>query len=164
MQRSAAVRLGTALLACMVAAPASAEETGFDDELWITTGFRSHHKNNRHRYNERNDGIGVEWRWAAHWQANAGHYRNSVRRSSNYAQLAWTPVETALPLELRLRAGASVGVVNGYRKVRNGGYFGTLVPVVSVESRYVGLNFLYIPSVGKRVDGAYAVQLKLRVD
>jgi hypothetical protein len=48
--------------------------------------------------------------------------------------------------------------------VRHGGYWATLVPVVSLESRHVGLNFVYIPSVGKRVDGAYALQLKVRVD
>jgi hypothetical protein len=57
-----------------------------------------------------------------------------------------------------------VGAVNGYPKVRHGGYWATLVPMVSLESRRVGLNFVYIPSVGKRVDGAYALQVKLRVD
>ncbi|MEW6705165.1 MAG: hypothetical protein AB1430_09980 [Pseudomonadota bacterium] len=166
MQLMSGMRSGAALLLALglgVPALAQAQAPDFERELWVTSGFRSHHTKNRARYNERNDGLGLEWRWAPDWQVNAGHYRNSVRRGSTYAQLGWTPLETTLPLELRLRAGAAVGVINGYTKVRRGGYFGTLVPVVSLESRHVGLNLVYIPSVGKRVNGAYALQLKVRV-
>ncbi|MED5618658.1 hypothetical protein [Ideonella sp. BN130291] len=144
-------------------ADASPAVSGFERELWVATGFRSHHTAHASRYNQRNDGLGLEWRWSPQVQFNAGHYRNSVRHGSTYAQVAWTPLDTALPSDFRVRGGASVGVINGYPKVRHGGYFATLVPVMSLEWQRVGINFLYIPSVGKRVDGAYAVQLKLRV-
>jgi hypothetical protein len=162
-------RLSAALLlACGALSTAQATDgpadSGFDRELWVTSGFLSHHIHHHSRYNEHNDGLGLEWRFLQDWQLNAGHYRNSVHHGSSYAQLGWTPLQRELPLDLRLRAGFSVGAVNGYPKVRHGGYWATLVPVVSLESRRVGLNFVYIPSVGKRVDGAYALQLKVRMD
>jgi hypothetical protein len=164
------VRCAAALLACgLVALPAVAADAGhggdasFERELWVTSGFLSRHTHHRSRYNEHNDGLGVEWRFAGQWQANAGHYRNSVRHGSTYLQLGWTPLQAQLPMDLRMRSGFSLGAVNGYPKVRRGGYWATFVPVVSLESERVGLNFVYIPSVGKRVDGAYALQLKLRV-
>lgn len=158
--------------ACVIAgttAPAFAQadppaDGAFRQQLWLSTGFLSHHTAHAARYNQHNDGAGLEWRWAPDLQLNAGHYRNSVRHGSTYAQLAWTPLDSPLPLDLRVRAGASVGVINGYPKVNHGGYFATLVPVVSMEwKRRVGLNLVYIPTVGKRVDGAFAIQLKLQL-
>jgi hypothetical protein len=172
-------RIVATLMACGLAAGAAmAEEVGGEEasgaapsssaapspqELWVTSGFLSHHTAHAHRYNQHNDGLGVEWRFADDWQLNAGHYRNSVRHGSTYGQLAWAPLQAAMPLDLRLRAGASVGLIDGYPKVRHGSWFGTLVPAVMLEGSRVGLNFVYIPTVGKRVDGAYAVQLKFRV-
>jgi hypothetical protein len=64
----------------------------------------------------------------------------------------------------RLRAGGSIGLINGYPKVRHNKVFATLVPALSVETRRVGLNLVYIPSLGKRVDGAFALQAKVRLD
>jgi hypothetical protein len=136
-------------------------------ELWVTTGFLSHHtgQSTRYRYNEHNDGIGLEWHWAPQWQLNAGHYRNSVRRNSSYLQAAWMPWAHEWPdAGWRMQAGASLGVVNGYPKVEHSRYFGTLVPALALEGRRFGANLVYIPSVGKKVDGAFALQLKLRVD
>lgn len=143
------------------AANASAEE--FQRELWVTSGFLSHHTQHASRYNQHNDGLGLEWRWAQDFQLNTGHYRNSLRHGSTYAQLGWTPLDHQLSPSLKWQAGASVGVINGYPKVRHGGYFATLVPAMTLEWGRVGVNLLYIPSVGKRVDGAYAVQLKFKV-
>lgn len=167
MDLALAVRTSIALLACSLSAPALASygtEDQPEHELWVTSGFLSHHTQNSNRYNQHNDGLGVEWRWTADWQFNAGHYRNSVRHGSTYAQMGWTPLQTALPLDLRLRAGASVGVINGYSRVRDGGYFATLVPMVTVETGRIGLNLVYVPTIGKRVDGAFALQLKLHVN
>lgn len=147
-------------------APAASAPSGFDRELWVTTGFLSHHTGHstRYHYNEHNDGLGLEWRVSPDWQFNAGHYRNSVRRGSTYFQAAWMPVEEPLGDDLRLRAGASLGLINGYPKVNHRRYFATLVPALSIETHRFGLNVVYIPSVGKKVDGAFALQLKVRVD
>jgi len=131
-------------------------------ELWVTTGFRSHHTGNNGLYNEHNSGLGAEWRFARDWQLNAGHYKNSMSRGSSYLQAAWMPLELALPAQARLRGGASVGAVNGYPAVKDGGWFPTLVPTLALEWQRIGLNLVYIPSIGKRVDGAIALQLKVR--
>jgi hypothetical protein len=135
----------------------------FEKELWLTTGFLSHHTGHAHKYNQHNDGLGAEWRVAPQWQFNAGHYRNSVRHGSTYLQAGWMPLDEQPAEGWRVRGGASVGLIDGYPKVRHGGYFPTLVPALSLETSRIGLNTLYIPSVGKRVDGAFAIQLKLRV-
>lgn len=36
-----------------------------DSQLWLTTGFRSHHFKRSAAYNENNSGIGFEWRFDA---------------------------------------------------------------------------------------------------
>jgi len=128
---------------------------------WITTGFVSKHQSDNHLYRENNPGLGVEWHWSGSWRVHAGHYRNSVNRSSNYLQLAWMPLHWGSGA-LDLRAGASVGVVNGYPGTRDGDYFPTLVPTLTLEYRRVGVNLVYIPSVWN-VDGVVAVQFKLKL-
>lgn len=150
------------------AAPTAASVDASDDGthgLWLTSGFLSHHtgQSTHYRYNQHNDGVGLEWHQSPSWQFNAGHYRNSVRHGSTYLQAAWMPLGLHLGDGVRLQAGASLGVVNGYPKVDHGGYFPTLVPALALEGRRVGVNLVYIPSVGKRVDGAFALQLKLRL-
>ena len=154
-------------LSCLAAAPARAqaagESAGFKQEVWVASGFLSYHVRNRDQYRQGNSGIGAEWRFARQWQLNAGHYNNSVGRASNYFQVGWMPLNLGADDGWRLRAGASLGVVNGYPNARNGGYFPTLVPVLSVEWKRVGMNVVYIPTVGGRVDGAVALQLKARV-
>ena len=160
--------LGLALLAAGPAAwaddvPASAPAPApFKSRLWVESGFWSHHTEPRKvgSYRENNYGLGLEWQFAESWQLNAGHYRNSVNRPSNYLQVGWTPLSWSPMEDLTFTAGASVGVVNGYPKIHEG-YFPTLIPMASVEWRRIGVNLVYIPSVG-RIHGAYAAQLKLR--
>ncbi|MCW7539353.1 hypothetical protein OOT46_16025 [Aquabacterium sp. A7-Y] len=144
------------------AAPASAEADS-GPQLWVTSGFVSHHTRHADRYRSANTGIGVEWHVSRRWQLNAGHYTNSVNGASNYVQAGWAPLSLDLGERTRLRAGASLGVVNGYRSVRDGGYFPTLVPMLALEHRRIGANLVYIPSLGNRVDGAFALQVKARL-
>lgn len=140
-----------------------AQNESFEHEVWLASGFRSHHMGASVAYNEHNAGVGAEWRFTRDWQLNAGHYNNSMSHGSTYVQAAWMPIERTLAPHWRLRGGASVGIVDGYPPVRRGRFFPTLVPALSLEWRRVGLNLLYIPSIGKRVDGAIALQVKARV-
>jgi hypothetical protein len=129
---------------------------------WLTSGFVSHHHQNNHRYRENNTGIGGEWHVTPSWRLHVGHYKNSVHRRSNYLQGAWMPLHLGAGA-LHLRLGASVGVVNGYPQANGGGYIPTLVPTLELSYHRVGMNLVYIPTVGGRVDGAVAVQFKLRL-
>lgn len=161
-QGLAGVALGLALLAAAAGAQAADEPVPFKPRYWLETGFWSHHTTPRAvgSYREQNYGLGLEWQFAQSWQLNAGHYRNSVNRPSNYLQVGWSPLNWSPTDNLTFTAGASVGVVNGYPKIHEG-YFPTFIPMAAVEYRRVGLNLVYIPSVG-RIHGAYAAQLKLR--
>ncbi len=135
----------------------------FKPQLWLDSGFWSHHTkpnaNASKPYREHNAGLGVEWRFKPQWQVNAGHYRNSLDEASNYLQLGWMPLNWSPAGDLKLEFGGSVGVVNGYPGIANKGYFPSLVPVATAEWRRVGINLVYIPSIG-RIHGAYAAQLK----
>lgn len=141
-----------------------AEAAEFKPQLWLDSGFWSHHtkQNAGKPYREHNAGLGVEWHFKPQWQVNAGHYRNSLDEASNYLQLGWMPLSWSPAANLKLEFGGSVGVVNGYPGIADRGYFPSLVPVATVEWRRVGLNLVYIPSVG-RIHGAYAAQLKFLV-
>lgn len=144
--------------------PAAGAE--FTQQLWLDSGFWSHHTrsntNSGKPYREHNAGLGLEWHFKPQWQVNAGHYRNSLDEPSNYLQLGWMPLSWSPVGDLKLELGGSVGVVNGYPGIADKGYFPSLVPVATVEWRRVGINLVYIPSIG-RIHGACAAQLKFLV-
>ena len=171
--------LGAALLAGLMslsggaqAANEAADEAANDAEaaaefkpqLWLDSGFWSHHTkpNASKPYREHNAGLGLEWHFKPQWQINAGHYRNSLDEPSNYLQLGWMPLSWSLATHLKFEFGGSVGVVNGYPGIADKGYFPSLVPVATAEWRRVGVNLVYIPSIG-RIHGAYAAQLKFQM-
>lgn len=145
--------------------PASRSDAASESQWWLASGFWSHHTRRADRYQQDNTGVGIEWHgpgeWNA-WQINAGHYRNSRNKPSNYLQVGWMPLQLPLPAGVLLKGGASVGMVNGYPRMHGGGYFATLVPALSAQWQRLGVNLVYIPSVGT-VDGAFALQAKLRV-
>lgn len=157
----AVLTLGLLLLPRSASAESTDPAIPFEHEIWGASGFWSHHTQHESRYREVNRGLGLEWVFTPQWQLNVGRYSNSVYRQSNYLQAGWMPLDFRWG-PLRTRAGASIGVVNGYPRVRNGGYFPAVVPALSVEAWRVGMNVVYIPSVGT-TDGAVAAQLKVRL-
>jgi hypothetical protein len=157
------------LMSALLLPPAAAAQTPPGDNdashLWLSSGFWSHHTRRADRYQQNNTGAGIEWHGAGAWQdfqVNAGHYRNSRNRPSNYLQVGWMPLQLSLPAGFELSGGASVGAVNGYPRMKGGGYFPTFVPALSLQWQRLGMNLVYIPSVGT-VDGAFALQLKVRL-
>lgn len=125
-------------------------------ELWVTSGFVSKHlkaPDAGKTYNERNPGLGLEYSLSPTWAVSGGFYKNSWYRRSQYLQAVWTPAEFG-PVKL----GIAMGVVNGYPLVNKGGYFPTLLPVLSFG--YV--NLTYVPSVMEN-SGAVALQFKVQI-
>jgi hypothetical protein len=88
----------------------------------------------------------------------AGVIDNSDRRTSHYAGWYWQPVSLG-----PVRLGGVVGVIDGYPKFHDGGWFPAVLPAASVEYKRVGLNVLVIPTYKDRVHGAISFQLKLKV-
>lgn len=56
-----------------------------------------------------------------------------------------------------------MGAFDGYPRYRNGDWFLAALPVLAVEYKRVGVNFVIVPTIPNRLDGAISVQLKLRV-
>lgn len=131
-------------------------------QIWLTSGFLSHHFKRDAGYNEQNTGIGAELYFDDSNAIAAGIYRNSVRRTSHYLQYAWSPLSVG-----PFRLGAAIGLIDGYPKLRGGRVALSIMPIASYHfkafDRDAGLNLVYIPTIAPRVDGALALQLKIRL-
>lgn len=126
-------------------------------EIWLNVGGFSRHFDRSKHHNERNFGIGVEWRTSPELSYMAGVYDNSVGKHSQYLAANWQPWSLG-PVKL----GAAVGLMNGYPAMKRGGTFFAALPMASIEGRRFGVNLGLIPSM-KDVDGAVMLQFKLRV-
>ena len=91
-----------------------------------------------------------------------GSYINSNRARTHYGAYEWRPLHWQVA-GLDVGAGVALGAFDGYPNYRNGGWFVAPLPLLSVEGRYVGVNLSVIPTIRNRLDGALAVQIKLRV-
>lgn len=125
--------------------------------VWLNIGGFSRHFNREARYNERNFGVGLEWRHSPEVALMAGVYDNSLRKPSQYAAVNWQPWQIG-PIKL----GAAIGVLNGYPAIERGGTFFAALPMATLEGRRFGVNLGVIPSM-KNVDGALLPQFKLRI-
>lgn len=134
-------------------APAHAE----DSALWVNFGGFSKHFQDNGR-NETNLGLGAEYRFHEDVSIMAGYHENSLRLRTKYAAVNYQPLEIG-----PLKVGASVGFMDGYPAMKNGGSFFAALPMVTWEGERFGLNFGVIPNIpSKHVEGAFVVQLKVK--
>lgn len=126
-------------------------------QFWVNLGGMSQHFENASRFNQQNFGFGIEYQVDPRRYLVLGGYHNSVRKETRYVGGAWMPLAVG-PVKL----GVIAGVADGYPKMRNGGFFPIALPVVSVETKHVGANFVIMPSVADKVSGCVALQLKYR--
>ncbi|CAN7324934.1 hypothetical protein LJR289_001728 [Pseudoduganella sp. LjRoot289] len=159
-----AVHLALAALATSLPA-AAADNNPFElvenkplGELWINPGFYSYHFDRERNLNDRNPGIGAEYRFSTVAAATAGRFYNSDRQYSNYAGVYYQPLAIG-----PVRLGAVVGGFSGYPKMRDGGWFLAAIPVLSVEYQRVGANIAVIPRYKDRLYGALSIQLKFKL-
>ena len=127
-------------------------------QAWLNAGFYSYHFQRDKGLDDRNPGIGAEYRFSTVASATAGRFYNSDRAYSNYAGLYCQPFAIG-----PVRLGAVLGGFNGYPKMRGGGWFLAAIPVASFEYRSVGLNLSIVPSYKDRLHGALSFQLKFKV-
>ncbi len=159
--------IASALAALAAGAALANEADPTSGSVWVTTGFVSKHTSQQHApaqgWNENNVGIGIEYVFGSNWLIEGGAYRNSVYKTSHYAQAVWSPdLVTWSSGDWTFRLGTAVGVVDGYPRMGGGGYFPTLLPVASAQWRRVGVNLTYVPSTAGNVAGAVALQAKFR--
>ena len=127
-------------------------------ELWLNPGMYSYHFQQNKGLNSNNFGLGAEYRYSTVSSITAGTFRNSDRQSSRYVGWYWQPLAAG-----HARLGASIGVINGYPKMRNGGWFPALIPTASIEYGRAGINLMFIPGYKDRLYGALSFQIKFKV-
>jgi hypothetical protein len=145
------------LLALCVAIDAQA-----DPQVWFNPGIYSLHFDRDKDLRDDNIGLGVEFVMAPEHAVSAGTFINSNRERSRYVAYAWRP----LRWELRgvdVALGVVASAFEGYPNYRDGGWFLAPLPLLAIEGRRLGVNLSVIPTIRDRLDGAIAIQLKLRV-
>ena len=128
------------------------------NELWINPGFTSYHFDQSKDFNALNYGIGGEYRFSSVASVTAGTFRNSNYHPSTYIGAYWQPIALG-PIQM----GFVGGIFNGYTTTNNGGWFPAVLPALTMEGDWVGLNLIVIPTIPNRVSGSLSIQLKLKV-
>ncbi len=145
------------LLAVCVAIEAQA-----DPQVWLNPGIYSLHFERDKDLRDDNIGLGVELVLAPEHAVSAGTFINSNRERSRYAAYAWRPLRWR-PGGVDVAVGVVAGAFDGYPNYRDGGWFLAPLPLLAVEGRRLGANLSVIPTIRDRLNGAIAIQLKLRV-
>jgi hypothetical protein len=127
-------------------------------ELWINSGMQSYHFAKDQNFNNDNHGLGVEYAFNTVASVTIGEYANSVRNQTNYAGIYYHPIELG-----PIKTGVVAGVLNGYPAMNQGHYFAALLPTISTEYKWVGVNLYFIPPVGHSTYSVLSAQLKFRI-
>ena len=139
------------------ARPAKPNSQHDPSKLWINAGFLTYHPTDHSgQFNDLNYGLGLEYEKSKSFSFAAGEYRNSVRHNSYYGMVEYQPLHLGV-----VKAGVAAGAISGYPEMNHGKPFPAALPVVSIEERHAGVNFIYIPQV-KGVVPALSMQLKFR--
>jgi len=127
-------------------------------DVWINPGFYSYHLQRDRGFNNVNTGLGFEASLTDTYSVTAGFFRNSDRETSRYVGVYAMPFKAGA-----FKAGAAMGAFDGYPKMRDGGWFPAIIPTVAYEGPRFGLNVSVIPTVGEKLHGAIAFQLKYKL-
>jgi hypothetical protein len=157
-------RAGALFLMVLFCAGAWADEDSGTTypQVWISPGIYSHHFDPSKNLRNDNPGPGIEFAAARNHVYQAGSYINSVRARTYYAFYAYRPLHWQVG-SAELSAGIALGAFNGYSGYRDGAWFVAPLPILSIEGRRLGVNMSIIPTIENRLDGAFSIQVKLRV-
>ena len=131
-------------------------------QVWLNPGIFSYHFDRSKDLREDNVGFGAEVVLHDDHSLLAGSIINSDRQRSRYGAYHWRPLHWRIA-DLRVSAGLAVGVFDGYPRYRDGGWFVAPLPLLAVEGERFGVNIAIIPTLGNRLNGAVAIQFKMRV-
>jgi len=126
-------------------------------ELWLNPGFLSYHFQKNKGLDDINPGFGGEYRYSTVNSITLGVFHNSDKQTSHYASWYWQPFGLG-----PFRLGATVGAMDGYPKMLDGGWFIMAIPTVSIEYNNIGANLAFTPNYKDKLHGAISLQLKLR--
>lgn len=131
------------------------------EQPWLVLGGLAYHSCRTCGFRESNPGLALQWQspWfeeltgLENTRLTAGAYINSNDRNSVYAGAQWLPY-TYGPVKLGLQAV----VITGYLEAK---ITPVLLPLVSVETKHVGLDVYAVPKITK-VSAAVFATLKVR--
>ena len=154
MKKSAVI---VALAQLFLLATLTAPRQAVADTLSLDIGLTAHHFNRdtvrREDLNEVNPGLGLRWT-SGDYHRMAGVYRNSIRRTSAYALLGYTPIHAG-PLSLGVVAGAVTGYGKPYMAAA--GFYA----VAQVTSR-AAVVLTVVPTIDSQdVDGFAGFQVSI---
>lgn len=149
-------------LALMTALLSSSSFSSDQLRVWISPGTYAYHFNRGKDLRDENVGFGAEIALSDSHVLMGGSYINSNSARSHYAGYQWRSLHWRAA-DIDISAGVAISAFDGYPGYRDGRWFLAPLPIVSVEGRYLGANFSIIPTLEDRLDGAFAIQLKLRV-
>ena len=142
------------------AAEAGAQETW--PRVWLNPGIYSYHFDSSKGLRNNNIGFGAEVMLNDDHVLMAGTFTNSNDATSHVFGYQWRPLHWRFS-GVDVGAGILIGAFDGYPNYRQGGWFVAPLPMLSVEGRRLGANFGIIPTIKNKFDGAFAIQVKLRV-
>jgi hypothetical protein len=134
----------------------------YSPRVWISPLIYSLHFDRSKDLRNDNWGLSVEVALAPDHALIGGNYINSNGERTHYGGYEWRPLHWQAA-SLEFSAGVAVGAFDGYPNYHDGGWFVAALPVLAIESRYFGVNLSVIPTIRDRLDGALAIQFKLRV-
>ena len=139
----------------------SATEENTTENPWLVVGGLARHTCRTCGFRESNPGIALQWH--SPWfedltglkdtRLTAGGYINSNNRNSVYAGAQWLPWSYG-PVKLGLQGV----LITGYLEQS---VTPTLLPVLSVETRYIGADLFFVPQLAK-VSAAAFLTFKVR--
>lgn len=150
------------LLLCAAARGAEAADPQPPAQVWLNPGLYSYHFDRDADLRENNAGLGMEVLVARDHTLMAGTFINSEGERTRYGAYQWRPLHWR-PAGVNVSAGVAVGAFDGYPRMRDGGSFVGIVPLLGIEGRRLGANVAIVPSIRGRLHGALAFQVKLRV-
>jgi hypothetical protein len=150
------------LVCCTTLSTANAADKEFSPQVWINPGIYSRHFDRSTDFRENNIGLGAEALLSPDHALMAGSFINSQRARTHYGAYQWRPLHWQ-PGGIDVSAGIILGAFDGYPRYRDGAWFIAPMPVLAIEGKRVGANLSVIPKIKDGMDGAIAVQIKLRV-
>jgi hypothetical protein len=130
-------------------------------QVWLNPGIFSRHFDRDKDLRENNTGIGAEVVLSDDHVLAAGNFINSNRRRSRYGAYEWRPLHWEVG-GFKIHGGVAAGGFDGYPNYRNGAWFPAALPMLTIEAERFGMNLFVVPTIAHRLDGAIAVQFKLR--
>lgn len=128
------------------------------NELWLNPGLYSYHYDQNKDLNPFNYGFGAEYKFSSVASLTVGTFRNSNYHQSNYFGAYWQPIAVG-PIKM----GVVAGGFNGYSNANNGGWFPAILPALTIEREWIGVNLLVIPTIPNHVSGSLSFQLKFKI-